>query len=217
MKKKRHVKKYQLKKKYKKLLIKKIEQQVKHDFYLITKEDINHLSLNLPKLSKDDHLFSSDNATSIPMYKLIEEGYANSALFLMNCINISDDHLVHDTSILPALYCFRHYLELTIKQTLTEYGVELKETHNLSALFEKLLKHIEENEETKIIKKLIHELTDVDCGGCSFRYNRSLKSPTSKEFDRTIDVDTLRIRLLQLYSFFYGILEEITVAKEENY
>ena len=60
-------------------------------------------------------------------------------------------------------------------------------------------------------------MTDVDCGGCSFRYNRSLKSPTSKEIDRTIDVDTLRIRLLQLYSFFYGILEEITVAKEENY
>ncbi|MDV3105416.1 hypothetical protein [Segatella copri] len=218
MKKKKHIKRYQLKRKYKKQLTKAIERKLYHDIFIITKEDVNHISLYIPELSKEDHLFTSYNPTSIPAYEFMEEGYANCALFLMNCIIMSNDHLVHDTYIFPALYCFRQYIELTIKFTLNNYGEEITDTHNISALFDALRKYIHPNPEVQNISRLLHELSDIDYNGCTFRYNRVLyKDSKNQEFQQAIDVETLKIRLIQIYKFFYGILEEINIAKEINY
>ena len=78
MKKKRHVKKYQLKKKYKKLLIKKIEQQVKHDFYLITKEDINETHnynfFTISSLNTEKEIYNINTIENINvLFKKIDE------------------------------------------------------------------------------------------------------------------------------------------------
>ena len=120
--------------------------------------------------------------------------------------------------VFPALYCFRQYIELTIKFTLNNYGEEITDTHNISALFDALRKYIHPNPEVQNISRLLHELSDIDYNGCTFRYNRVLyKDSKNQEFQQAIDVETLKIRLIQIYKFFYGILEEINIAKEINY
>lgn len=113
--KRKKIKRYQLKRKYKKFIKAQMERKVLREFYLITEKDANMMSLYLPPLAKTDKLFDEGSPRSILSYGLIEEGYANCALLLLNSIILSNDNLVHNTYIFPALFCFRHYLELTIK------------------------------------------------------------------------------------------------------
>ena len=127
-----------------------MERKVLREFYLITEKDANMMSLYLPPLTKTDKLFDEVFPRSIPSYGLIEEGYANCALLLLNSIILSNDNLVHDTYFFPALFFFRHYLELTIKATLKEYG-KMCLGHNLSSLFESLRPHLSSGEDVENI------------------------------------------------------------------
>lgn len=159
--KRKKIKRYQLKRKYKKFIKAQMERKVLREFYLITEKDANMMSLYLPPLAKTDKLFDEGFPRSILSYGLIEEGYANCALLLLNSIILSNDNLVHDTYIFPALFCFRHYLELIIKATLKEYG-EMCLGHNLSSLFESLRPHLSSGEDVENISRLLHEFDEVD-------------------------------------------------------
>lgn len=187
-----------------------MERKVLREFYLITEKDANMMSLFLPPLTKKDKLFDEGFPRCIPSYGLIEEGYANCALLLLNSIILSDDNLVHDTYIFPALFCFRHYLELTIKATLKEYG-EMSLGHNLSSLFESLRPHLSLGEDVENISRLLHEFDEVDKGSTTFRYSFDVGSSGKiivKEFNHPINVYVIRKRFLQLYSFFDGVLNQ---------
>ena len=78
-----------------------MERKVLREFYLINEKDANMMSLYLPPLAKTDKLFDEGFPRSILSYGLIEEGYANCALLLLNSIILSNDNLVHDTYIFP--------------------------------------------------------------------------------------------------------------------
>ena len=84
MRKRKKIKRYQLKRKYKKFIKAQMERKVLREFYLITEKDANMMSLYLPPLTKTDKLFDEVFPRSIPSYGLIEEGYANCALLLLN-------------------------------------------------------------------------------------------------------------------------------------
>lgn len=128
---------------------------------------------------------------------------------------MSNDNLVHDTYIFPALFCFRHYLELTIKATLKEYG-EMCLGHNLSSLFKSLRPHLSSGEDVENISRLLHEFDEVDKGATTFRYSFDVGSfgkVKVKEFNHPINVFVLRKRFLQLYSFFDGVLNQAIDSK----
>ena len=213
--KRKRIKRYQLKRKYKEFIKTQMECKVRRAFYLITEEDVNMMPLYLPPLTKTDKLFDESIPMSIPSYRLIEDGYANCALLLLNSIILSRDNLVRDTYIFPALFCFRHYLELTIKATLKEYG-EMCLGHNLSSLFKSLRPHLSSGEDVENISRLLHEFDEVDKGATTFRYSFDVGSfgkVKVKEFNHPINVFVLRKRFLQLYSFFDGVLNQAIDSK----
>ena len=210
MSKRKGIKRYQLKRKYKEFIKTQMECKVRREFYLITEKDANTMSLYLPPLSKTDKLFDEGFPRSIPSYDLIEEGYANCALLLLNSVILSSDNLVRDTYIFPALFCFRHYLELTIKATLKEYGLVVI-GHNLSSLFEILRSYLSSGEDIENVSRLLHEFDEVDKSATTFRYSFNVGSSgkiSIKEFNHPINVLLLRKRFLQLYSFFDGVLNQ---------
>lgn len=216
MRKRKRIKRYQLKRKYKRFVKAQMECKVRREFYLITEKDANMMSLYLPPLTKTDKLFDESFPRSIPSYSLIEEGYANCALLLLNSIILSNDNLVHDTYIFPALFCFRHYLELTIKTTLKEYGLAVV-GHNLSSLFENLRPYLSIGEEVDNVNRLLHEFDEVDSSATTFRYSFDVGSSGNvkvKEFNHPINVFVLRKRFLQLYSFFDGVLNQAVDSKK---
>lgn len=53
--KRKKIKRYQLKRKYKKFIKAQMERKVLREFYLITEKDANMMSLYLPPLAKTDY------------------------------------------------------------------------------------------------------------------------------------------------------------------
>lgn len=213
--KRKGIKRYQLKRKYKRLVKLQIERKVLREFYLITEKEVNMMSLYLPPLTKADKLFDVSFPRSVPSYERIEENYANCTLFLLNSIISSNDNLIHDTYIFPALFCFRHYLELIMKATLKEYG-QVGWGHNLSSLFESLRPYLSSGEEVDNVNILLHEFDEVDSSATTFRYSfdvGSFGNVKVKEFNHPINVFVLRKRFLQLYSFFDGVLNQAIDSK----
>ena len=115
------------------------------------------------------------------------------------------------------MFCFRQYLELTMKDSLLRFrlwrnslsrGEANLDGHNLSILWRDLKQYIgAKDKEVKRIEKLVEELNSMDEDGTLFRYNEFLtKSIKNKEKTRPlIDVDLLYLRILQMYRFFEGV------------
>ena len=109
-----------LKRRYKDI----VKRQIIRDVVLLSKSDINHDSLFVPSLTKTDTLFEKreqSNQTedhSLNDDILIQNGYASAAALLLNIIKISDDRFVRESYINPVMFCFRQYLELSMKDSI---------------------------------------------------------------------------------------------------
>jgi hypothetical protein len=210
-----------LKKRYKDI----VKRQIIRDVVLLSKSDINHDSLFVPSLTKTDTLFEKreqSNQTedhSLNDDILIQNGYASAAALLLNIIKISSDRFVRESYINPVMFCFRQYLELSMKDSIlrlrnlrkTAYrGENNLEHHNLLSLWNELKKYFDVNDTTvKCVENLINELQNVDEKGTLFRYNELLSKSICNTERRMplIDVDNMYMRILQMYSFFEGINE----------
>ena len=87
--------------------------------------------------------------------------------------------------------------------------------------WKKLKKHISSIDlEVEAIEQLIHELNEIDNDGVTFRYdyelNHLVRNKDQKTLNELIDVNALRIRMLQLYRFFDGIDDEARIFHENN-
>ena len=211
--KKRFTRKY-FKKQYKK----SIRHQLIKEFYALSQYDINNETAPIPILKKGDTLFiesvSSEDFMDDDIY--MQQGYANASAMILYLIKLSDDKYIKNSYINPAIFCFRQYLELTMKDSLLRFRQSRKaspgeanlEGHNLIKLWDNLTKNFDIiDDEVENIKKILYELNNIDERGTLFRYNTSLtQGIRGKEQQRPIiDIDILYKRVLQLWRFFDGI------------
>lgn len=217
-----------LKKNYRK----QIKRQLSRELFLLSKSDINSISQHVPNLKDDDTLFvpreDNDNG-HFPNDDeiLMQNGYANTSVLLLNLIKLSNDKFLKESYINPVMFCFRQYLELTMKDSLLRFRLWRKTTsrgeanldgHNLSNLWRDLKQYIEpKDKEVNSIEKLVEELNAADEDGTLFRYNEFLTNSIKKmEITRPlIDIDILYLRILQMYDFFEGVNELARKGLEE--
>lgn len=161
--------------------------------------------------SQDAFLKTSREKKRISM----PEGYCNSALNLLRMIRKSNDNLVKDSYIFPALFCLRQYLELTMKESISLFenlGGRYKDdrNHSLTDLWNSLCNFLDEKDkECQIVGQLIREFDDKDRSSTTFRYpyqkDKQGKVQQASPFNDLIDIENLEKRILQLYRFFEGV------------
>ena len=209
-----------LKKKYRE----QIKRQLSKELFLLSKSDINSMSLYVPSLKDEDTLFvSRDDIKRYGHFPadddiLMQNGYASASVLLLNLIRMSNDRFLQESYINPVMFCFRQYLELSMKDSLLRFRLWRKspirgeanlDGHDLSILWRDLKQHIDGKgkKEVKRIERLVEELNSVDEDGTLFRYNEFLTHSIKNRVKSRplIDIDLLYLRILQMYSFFEGI------------
>ena len=147
----------------------------------------------------------------------IQDGYASASAILLTLVRLSNDRYMRECYIYPALFCFRQYLELTMKDSILYLRLKRKnvnsgesnlEGHDLLKLWENLRMYFDVNDsQVENVRRIIDELNSVDSNGELFRYGSSLtKKVLDKDMEMPlIDVDILFNRIVQLYNFFEGV------------
>ena len=216
-------KRYQFKKQF----IKTIERRSFEKMIALTRKDYLSECLYVDPLKEGDRLFNESSNMSVPFLNrsknnnevVMPEAYINTALWLLDLIKLSNNNLVKDGYIYPALYCFRHYLELIMKDSIhyfklnrgeissDELGYSDKE-HGLFNLWNSLRNFLDDNNQVKRICKIIKKMDEIDKSSTAFRYAFNHNNGRIVEYDypaTMIDVSELKKRVLQLYNFFEGI------------
>ena len=207
---------YHLKRRYKDA----IKKQLQRELFLLSKKDIDSFDMNIPPLNDKDSLFvehEEGNLCCIDSDMYIPNGYASTSAILLYLISLSNDRYLRECYIFPVMFCFRQYLELTMKDSIlccrlrrkVSYSGESNlEGHNLLVLWDNLKLYLDVNDsEVKSVHRIITELNTVDNNGELFRYGSSLtKKVLNKSIEMPlIDVEILFTRIIQLYRFFEGI------------
>ena len=210
-----------------------VKRQTKRDFMLLSMNDINYTCLLMPPLSITDTLFIKreetenviEHSTNDEIYT--QNGYASAAITMLKLIMMSKDWLFRESYINPVMFCFRQYLELSMKDSLVRFRFMRKKAnidevslngHDLYKLWGGLKKCIDTEDNTvKCIGSLVKELNDIDKNGTLFRYNAFLTKNICDEERKMplIDVDNLYIRILQMYNFFEGVNELARNGQDE--
>lgn len=207
---------HHLKKQYKNA----VKKQLRREFFLLSKMDINFLDKNVRFLNDQDTLFvkrGSGSLYTIDSDMYIQDGYASASAILLTMVRCSNDRYLRECYIFPIMFCLRQYLELTMKDSIlyfrlrrnTVYSGESNlEGHDLLKLWDNLKMYFDVNDsQVKNVHRIIDELNSVDSNGELFRYGSSL---TKKVLDKDIEmplinVDILFNRIVQLHNFFEGI------------
>ena len=207
---------YHLKRRYKDA----IKKQLQRELLLLSKNDIGSFDTNIPHLNDNDSLFvkrDEENVSYIDSDMYIQNGYASTSAILLYLISLSNDNYLRECYIYPVMFCFRQYLELTMKDSLLYFRLRRKivysgesnlEGHNLLLLWDNLKMYLDINDsEVKNVHRIIRELNSVDSNGELFRYGSSLtKKVLNKDIKMPlIDVNILFTRIIQLYRFFEGV------------
>ena len=193
----------------------------------LTKKDYLSECLYIEPLKDGDRLFVESEDISDSFLNrskknneiVMPEAYINTALWLLDLITLSDNNFVKDGYIFPALYCFRHYLELIMKDSIHYFKLNRREIssdelgysdkeHGLFNLWNSLRNFLDDNNQVKRICKIIKEMDDIDKSSTAFRYAFNHNNGRIVEYDypaTMIYVSELKKRVLQLYNFFEGI------------
>ena len=193
----------------------------------LTKKDYLSECLYIEPLKDGDRLFVESEDISDSFLNrsknnneiVMPEAYIDTALWLLDLITLSDNNFVKNGNIFPALYCFRHYLELIMKDSIHYFKLNRREIssdelgysdkeHGLFNLWNSLRNFLDDNNQVKRICKIIKEMDDIDKGSTAFRYAFNHNNGRIVEYDypaTMIDVSELKKRVLQLYNFFEGI------------
>lgn len=207
---------YQLKKRYKDA----IKKQLQRELFLLSKKDICSSDTDISPLNNNDSLFverEEANYSCIDSDMYIQNGYASTSIILLHLISLSNDRYLRECYIYPVMFCFRQYLELTMKDSILYFRLKRKVAysgesnlgcHDLLVLWDNLKLYFDiTDSEVKNVHRIITELNTIDNNGELFRYGSSL---TKKVLDKNvemplIDVSILFTRIIQLYRFFEGI------------
>lgn len=220
MMKRRKNKRYQFKKKF----VKTIERRVVRQLIMLSKKDTPEEFWKIGALKKTDRFFKDSenlNDTFINRGTMINEAhfpdsYFYTSMLLITMMQITNSNSIRDGLIYPALFSYRHYLELTLKETLNlfEYSGHLVEEvinreHSLAKLWNKLSPHIDEGEDKDIVRNLVFELNRVDPNGELFRYPYEIGKEgyklTSSLPSGIFEIRTLKETMINVYRFLDGI------------
>lgn len=192
--------------------------------------------LKVGALTEDDRIFIESNVITEPWLRgnrtftemALPRSYMNTALDLLSFTSMANDNLTKDGYLYPAIFCFRQYLELTMKDSIHYLKVNNGEIadsnlgynpgHSLVKVWESLKDCIKDDindcTETNIVEKLILEFNQIDPSSTRFRYCYNMEiNLNTKKLENIADyedlglVDTYNLRniMLKLYRYFEGI------------
>lgn len=212
---------------FKKNFTRSVEARTVRKLILLSKKEAYDQLWNLPPLMKSEKfLEGSDNLNDSFLNRGISlneahfpEAYMNTAIILLQMIILTNSNGIRDGLIYPALFSFRHYLELTMKDSLNYFcntnssqvaKEVLDKDHNLKNLWKALLPFIGEGEDVDIMQKLIYEVNNIDPTSETFRYPYEVDENGEKRLPhidqtRLNDVVKLKRVMLKMYRFLDGI------------
>lgn len=205
------------------MFIRFIERRTIRRLVLLSKKEAADYLLGIPPLKRNDRLLEpSENLKDscinrgIPLNEChIPDAYMNAAFLLLTMIEMTNTNSIRDGLIFPAFFSFRHYLELTMKDSLNrfEYGkideLVIQREHNLCKLWTKLSSYIEDGEEKTIIQNLLFEMNRIDINGELFRYPYEIGENRDKLLNSLpsglYNIKHLKTTMLKIYRFMDGI------------
>ena len=136
--------KFKSKKRYSHLK-KSYKKQIVNKMIYLAKKDISDISIVLDKLTESDKIFmDNENSNSSIINRsininrvLVPESYISNSILLLNLILLSNENRIRDGYIFPALFSFRQYLELTMKDSIHNFKVALGECNDTQIGFKK--------------------------------------------------------------------------------
>ncbi len=127
----------------------------------------------------------------------------------------------HDFLVYPIVYCYRHYIELSLKEIIRAARKLLDEpggvppTHNLDALWntaEPLLKRIEDSPETyRNVRSSLARFNELDPQSDAFRYPVRANGDASLRGVKNLDLGQVRDVFERLSGFLLGATEQTLV------
>ena len=212
---------------FKKKFIKSIERRTVRRLVLLSKKEACDQLRDLPPLNKTEKFLEvSENLNDSFLNRGIylneahfPEAYMNSAIILLQMIIMTNSNGIRDGLIYPALFSFRHYLELTMKDSLNYFSRRdssqvvkevLDRDHNLKTLWKALLPFIGKGVDVDIMQKLVYEVNNIDPTSATFRYPYEVDENGNKRLphiDQTRLNDVLKLKkvMLKMYSYLDGI------------
>lgn len=178
---KKRKKRYHFKKQFVKMIEKRTIMKVMH-FHL---KEANDMILDLPPLTETDKLFViSDNLNEPCLNRNphireihLSEAYFGNAIHLLDMMEKTNNNSILDGYIYPALFSFRHSLELIMKDTLNKNvgqgnvsQIVKDKVHCLKDIWDDFKEIVPNDEGKKVIERLISELSDLDPNSFNFRY-----------------------------------------------
>lgn len=144
------------------------------------------------------------------------EGYKRGGDVILKNAICDSSNLVLDTSIFPAVFCYRQYIELTLKYIilLGEYNstgsCQFPKGHNLSFLWGRCKKILDWYNEGKnqeyldVIEEYILDFNSMDPNSENFRYPVDNCGQIIHNTVKRIDLVNLMDRMEEMYNFFDG-------------
>lgn len=223
---------------FKKKFVNYIERRTVRKLLFLSRNEASDQLWNIPQLKwSDKFLEESTNLNDSYLNRSISindihlpEAYINTAIILLSMIQMTNSNSIRDGLIYPALFSFRHYLELTMKDSLNHFNTSeeldnsvIRREHNLINLWKDLAIYIEEGESKEIMSKLINEVNMIDPASERFRYPYEISRLGEKQLPeikqrRLNNIVKLKQIMLKMYMFLDGInsLSYVTI-ENENY
>jgi hypothetical protein len=142
-------------------------------------------------------------------------GYFESSKLLLEELTIKDDDVQREKTLFPAIFMFRHYLELHLKRLfhlsnqLCNNNKEMK-NHSILQYLNALLTNIESSLGEEYIfdigiKSLINQIHEIDNLSQRFRYATDKKGMAYHDDVQNCEISVLRNGMIQIYEYLWVV------------
>lgn len=158
------------------------KRKVLQNIFSLSQKDIDDIVITIGPLKEGDRMLAESTNPNDPRLMMssansiyFKQGYASTAIFLLNMVEYGKNYLRKDSYIYPALFCIRMCLEIIMKLILKNDSIDSRDGHNLSSLWNKVKSQlVTRDEESEVVERLILELQTFDPVSTAFRYPKTL-------------------------------------------
>lgn len=161
---------------------------------------------------------------------MLARGYHDAAHHLFESIEATDARHLNDAVVLPILFLWRHFLELTLKTLLMDLmsynrggAGPIRATHRLDYIWRDVRKELvlfaggKREPELEAIDAVIGEFMKHDPKGIDFRYATDISgNPTQKTLPRLINLKKLDHVMRGVANFLEGSCSMLDAAAENR-